>query len=172
VADWPRSGLTQDKYCARHGISVGSLQRSRNILAQDVAPQSGTPTSMCCRRIRFRRICLCSVTGRGIRSRYWCGTTVASGCGTGVWRRNVSGGRRALQRVPWNCQCASCNGSWRDWIRAQSRGIERSISLCFSLCFCGIIKVFWVGFRQADSEAQAVARTPATGRAHPGSAPG
>jgi transposase len=46
VAGWPRSGLTQDEYCARHGISLGSLQRWRNILAQDVAPQSGTPTSL------------------------------------------------------------------------------------------------------------------------------
>jgi transposase len=39
VAGWPRSGLTQDDYCARQGISVGSLQRWRNILAQDVACQ-------------------------------------------------------------------------------------------------------------------------------------
>lgn len=44
VAGWPRSGLTQDEYCARNGISVGSLQRWRNILAQDLATQSGTPT--------------------------------------------------------------------------------------------------------------------------------
>jgi len=44
VAGWPRSGLTLDEYCARFGISVGSRQRWRNILAPDVAPQSGTPT--------------------------------------------------------------------------------------------------------------------------------
>jgi transposase len=40
VAGWPRSGLTQEVYCARHGISVGSLQRWRRILAEDAAPRS------------------------------------------------------------------------------------------------------------------------------------
>jgi transposase len=44
VAGWPRSGLTQDEYCARQGISVGSLQRSRNIFAQEVTPQAGEAT--------------------------------------------------------------------------------------------------------------------------------
>jgi len=39
VGGWPRSGLTQEAYCARHGISVGSLQRWRRILAEDDAPQ-------------------------------------------------------------------------------------------------------------------------------------
>jgi transposase len=39
VAGWPRSGLTQEVYCARHGISVGSLQRWRRILAEDAAPR-------------------------------------------------------------------------------------------------------------------------------------
>ncbi|WP_425274676.1 IS66 family insertion sequence element accessory protein TnpA [Thioalkalivibrio halophilus] len=29
VSGWPRSGLTQEAYCAQHGISVGSLQRGR-----------------------------------------------------------------------------------------------------------------------------------------------
>ena len=40
VAGWPRSGLTQEVYCARHGISVGSLQRWRRILEGDAVPQS------------------------------------------------------------------------------------------------------------------------------------
>jgi hypothetical protein len=40
VAGWPRSGLTQDAYCARQGISAGSLQRWRNVLAQDLAPHT------------------------------------------------------------------------------------------------------------------------------------
>ena len=39
VAGWPRSGLTQEAYCTRHGISVGSLQRWRRIFAEDAAPQ-------------------------------------------------------------------------------------------------------------------------------------
>jgi hypothetical protein len=39
VAGWPRSGLTQEAYCGRHGISVGSLQRWRRILAEDAAPR-------------------------------------------------------------------------------------------------------------------------------------
>jgi transposase len=39
VAGWPRSGLTQEVYCARHGISVGSLQRWRRILAEGAAPR-------------------------------------------------------------------------------------------------------------------------------------
>jgi transposase len=40
VAGWPRSGLTQEVYCARHGISVGSLQRWRRLFSQDVAPRA------------------------------------------------------------------------------------------------------------------------------------
>jgi transposase-like protein len=40
VAGWPRSGLTQEVYCARHGISVGSLQRWRRIFAEDAEPGS------------------------------------------------------------------------------------------------------------------------------------
>ena len=39
MAGWPRSGLTQEVYCARHGISVGSLQRWRRIFAEDAAPR-------------------------------------------------------------------------------------------------------------------------------------
>ena len=39
VAGWPRSGLTQEVYCARHGISVGSLRRWRLIFGKDGAPQ-------------------------------------------------------------------------------------------------------------------------------------
>jgi len=38
VAGWLRSGLTQEVYCARHGISVGSLQRWRRIFAEDAVP--------------------------------------------------------------------------------------------------------------------------------------
>jgi transposase len=44
VAGWPRSGLTQDAYCARQGISVGSLQRWRNIFSQEVTTQAGEAT--------------------------------------------------------------------------------------------------------------------------------
>jgi transposase len=40
VAGCGRSGLTQEVYCARHGISVGSLQRWRRIFAEDVVPGS------------------------------------------------------------------------------------------------------------------------------------
>ena len=40
VAGWLRSGLTQEVYCARHGISVGSLQRWRRIFAKDAVPGS------------------------------------------------------------------------------------------------------------------------------------
>ena len=40
VAGWPRSGLTQEVYCTRHGISVGSLQRWRRIFAEDAVPGS------------------------------------------------------------------------------------------------------------------------------------
>ena len=40
VAGWKRSGLTQEVYCVRHGISVGSLQRWRRILAADAVPGS------------------------------------------------------------------------------------------------------------------------------------
>ena len=40
VAGWPRSGLTQEVYCARHGISVGSLQRWRRLFSQDVVPRA------------------------------------------------------------------------------------------------------------------------------------
>ena len=39
VADWPRSGLTQEAYCTRHGISVGSLRRWRRILSEGAAPR-------------------------------------------------------------------------------------------------------------------------------------
>ena len=39
VDGWPRSGLTQEAYCARHGISVGSLQRWRRILSEGGAPR-------------------------------------------------------------------------------------------------------------------------------------
>lgn len=41
VSGWERSGLTQAVYCARHGISVGSLQRWRRVLAEDAAPREG-----------------------------------------------------------------------------------------------------------------------------------
>ena len=39
VAGWPRSGLTQETYCTRHGISGGSLQRWRRIFPEDAAPR-------------------------------------------------------------------------------------------------------------------------------------
>jgi hypothetical protein len=39
VEGWARSSLTQEAYCERHGISVGSLQRWRRILAQGAAPR-------------------------------------------------------------------------------------------------------------------------------------
>ena len=48
---WPRSGLTQQGYCERHGISVGSLQRWRQIfrkeeeaagLSDEIAPRQPT----------------------------------------------------------------------------------------------------------------------------------
>ena len=39
VDGWPRSGLTQEAYCTRHGISVGSLQRWRRILSEGGAPR-------------------------------------------------------------------------------------------------------------------------------------
>ncbi len=35
VSGWPRSGLTQEVYCARHGISVGSLLRWRRLLGEE-----------------------------------------------------------------------------------------------------------------------------------------
>jgi len=38
VDGWPRSGLTQEAYCVRHGISIGSLQRWRRIFSE-----AGTP---------------------------------------------------------------------------------------------------------------------------------
>jgi hypothetical protein len=41
VAGWPPSGLRRDAYCARQGISVGSLRRWRNLFAQEVTPQAG-----------------------------------------------------------------------------------------------------------------------------------
>ncbi len=44
MAGWPRSGLTQDAYCARQGISVASLQRWRNIFSQEVTTQAGEAT--------------------------------------------------------------------------------------------------------------------------------
>jgi transposase len=37
VDGWPRSGLTQEAYCTRHRISVGSLQRWRRILSEGAA---------------------------------------------------------------------------------------------------------------------------------------
>jgi transposase len=40
AAGWKRSGLTQEVYCARHGISVGSLRRWRRIFAEDAVPGS------------------------------------------------------------------------------------------------------------------------------------
>ena len=39
VAGWPRSGQTQEVCCARHGISVDSLQRWRRIFSEDSAPR-------------------------------------------------------------------------------------------------------------------------------------
>ena len=42
VAGWPRSGLTQQAYCTRHGISVGSLRRWRRILSEHAAPRLKT----------------------------------------------------------------------------------------------------------------------------------
>ena len=40
VAGWPRSGLAEEVYCARRGISLGSLQRWRRIFAEDAVPSS------------------------------------------------------------------------------------------------------------------------------------
>jgi transposase-like protein len=37
VEDWPDSGLTQEQYCRRHGISVASLHRWRERLRQERA---------------------------------------------------------------------------------------------------------------------------------------
>jgi transposase len=37
VTGWPRSGLTQQAYCERHGISPGSLQRWREVFRQERA---------------------------------------------------------------------------------------------------------------------------------------
>ncbi len=34
VEGWPRSGLTQQGYCDRHGISLGSLRRWRQIFGE------------------------------------------------------------------------------------------------------------------------------------------
>jgi len=39
VAGWPHSGLTQEAYCTRHGICVGSLQRWRRIFSEGAAPR-------------------------------------------------------------------------------------------------------------------------------------
>lgn len=39
---WPRSGLIQEVYCARHGISVGSVQRWRRIFSEGAAPRRRT----------------------------------------------------------------------------------------------------------------------------------
>ena len=39
MAEWPRNGLTQEGYCTQHGISVGSLQRWRQIFEEDAAPE-------------------------------------------------------------------------------------------------------------------------------------
>jgi len=39
VVGWERSSLTQEGYCARHGISVGSLQRWRRSFSEDTAPR-------------------------------------------------------------------------------------------------------------------------------------
>ena len=49
VAGWERSGLTQKVYCARHGISVASLQRWRRIFEGDATPQPRvtSPVSEC-----------------------------------------------------------------------------------------------------------------------------
>ena len=45
VAGWERSGLTQEVYCARHGISVGSLQRWRRIFEEETVPRPRAPIS-------------------------------------------------------------------------------------------------------------------------------
>ena len=46
VAGWKRSGLNQEVYCARHGISVGSLQRWRRIFEEEtVVPRPRAPVS-------------------------------------------------------------------------------------------------------------------------------
>jgi transposase len=45
VAGWERSGLTQEVYCARHGISVGSLQRWRRIFEEETVPRPRAPVS-------------------------------------------------------------------------------------------------------------------------------
>lgn len=37
VAGWPRSGLTHEAYCTRHGISVESLQRWRRLFDAEAA---------------------------------------------------------------------------------------------------------------------------------------
>jgi len=34
VEGWPRSGLTQQAYCERHGVASGSLQRWREVFRQ------------------------------------------------------------------------------------------------------------------------------------------
>ena len=35
VDGWPRSGLTQQAYCERHAVSVGSLRRWRQVLREE-----------------------------------------------------------------------------------------------------------------------------------------
>ena len=47
VSGWERSGLTQAVYCARHGISVGSLQRWRRIFDEEAtaSPVGGSASS-------------------------------------------------------------------------------------------------------------------------------
>jgi len=45
VAGWERSGLTQEVYGARHGISVGSLQRWRRIFEEETVPRPRAPVS-------------------------------------------------------------------------------------------------------------------------------
>jgi hypothetical protein len=46
VAGWPGSGLTQEAYCARHRISVGSLQRWRRIFGGDATPRPRTRSTV------------------------------------------------------------------------------------------------------------------------------
>ena len=45
VAGWKRSSLTQEVYCSRHGISVGSLQRWRRMFEEKTVPRPRAPVS-------------------------------------------------------------------------------------------------------------------------------
>jgi transposase len=45
VAGWKRSGLTQEVYCARHGISVSSLQRWRRIFEEETVLRPRVPVT-------------------------------------------------------------------------------------------------------------------------------